>query len=55
MLIIPQVPVLRGTPEEQLAMLRKYLCELTDYLSVNLNNINYTSFDDETRRKMDGD
>lgn len=54
MIIIPQPTALRGTPEEKIAAMQKYLTELSEILSVSLNSMNYTSFDDETRKMIKG-
>lgn len=43
-----------GTSEEQLAQMQKYLRELEEALQLNLNAINYTSFDEETQKKLGG-
>lgn len=54
MIILSQPPTLRGTPEEKLVTLQRYLIQITDELSVSLNNINYTSFDEETQKIIKG-
>lgn len=54
MIIIPQPTALRGTPEEKIAAMQRYLTELSEILSVSLNSINYTSFDEETRKIVKG-
>ena len=54
MIILPTPPRLQGTPQEQLSQLQKFIIELTETLQIQLNDINYTSFDDETRKKIGG-
>ena len=54
MIILPSAPRLHGSPQEQLDQLQRYVIELTEALEIQLNNINYTSFDEETRKKIGG-
>lgn len=54
MIILPTPPRLQGTPQEQLAQLQRFVIELTETLQIQLNNINYTSLDEETRKKIGG-
>lgn len=53
--VIPQVPAQSGTIQEQVAQLYRYLRELEEGLQISLNSINYTSFDDETQKKLKGE
>ena len=48
MIIIPQAPILRGTPEEKLSVIQRYLAELVEGLSVSLNRAAGTSSTIET-------
>lgn len=54
MIILPDAPKPRGTPEEQLKILENFLSELVGSLGMQLNNINFDSFDEETRKKIGG-
>lgn len=54
MIELPEAPKLRGTPEEQLKIVEKFLIELVESLGIQLNNLNFDSFDEETRKKIGG-
>lgn len=54
MIILSQPPTLRGIQDERIEAIQKYLIQLADELSVSLNNINYTSFDEETQNIIKG-
>lgn len=54
MIILSQPPTLRGTQDEKIETMQKYLTRLADELSASLNNINYTSFDEETQNIIKG-
>lgn len=54
MIIIPDAPKPKGTPEEQLKILENFLIELVDSLGIQLNNINFDCFDAETRKRLGG-
>ncbi len=55
MIIIPQPPQPRGTAEERIAAIERYISQLYDELTISLNRINYTEFDEETRKMVKGD
>lgn len=55
MIMIPTPPILRGTQEQQLSSLRSYLAQLAEVLEIELNRINYTSFDGTTQSMVKGE
>lgn len=52
MIAIPTPPSLRGTQEQQIASMRSYLAGLAELLEVELNRINYSSFDAATQEMI---
>ena len=49
MITIPTPPIFSGNHEHQVMQLERYVREITDYLSIALNNIPLDSLDKQTQ------